>query len=123
EAGGTGPYCFFQSKRRLSEMPSSALISRADLPLLNHIATVSCLNTGSNLRRGLISKALAAVSLTSFITRAFYFSPLAGVRQIEATEWRLAGPSGSCGEPGQARSGASGSCRDCYDWYKNFRCY
>jgi hypothetical protein len=70
-------------------MPNSTAICRADLPLLNHIATVSRLNTGSYLRRGLTAAASVAASFIDFITRAFYFSPLAGVRQIEATSHPL----------------------------------
>jgi len=53
EARLTGPYCFFHSKRRLSEMPNSELICRADLPLFSHMATVSSLKRGSNFRRRL----------------------------------------------------------------------
>jgi hypothetical protein len=66
-------------------MPSSAAISRAALPLFNQRATASLLKRASNFLRGCIFAAFAAVSLTTFITQAFYFSPLAGVRQIEAT--------------------------------------
>src|SRR5215471_3244091 len=59
-----GPYCFFQSKRRLSLIPNSPLICRADLPLLSHMATISFLKRGSYLRRGLISAPWPAADLS-----------------------------------------------------------
>src|SRR5687767_5355370 len=61
-------------------MPNSAATSRADLPLLTHRATASRLKVTSNFRRDLISG-----TLSSFTIWTFHFSPLTGVRQIEAT--------------------------------------
>jgi hypothetical protein len=43
------------------------------------------LNVASYFRRGLMGAAKLAACFTSFMTLAFQFSPLAGVRQIEAT--------------------------------------
>ena len=83
--GGAIPYSSFQPYKWFCDMPNWALISRADLPLLNHSATASRLNVASYFRRGLMGAAKLAACFTSFMTLAFQFSPLAGVRQIEAT--------------------------------------
>ena len=87
-AAVAGPYSPFQPYKWFCDMPNWALISRADLPLLNHSATASRLNVASYFRRGLIGAAELAAFFTSFMTLAFQFSPLAGVRQIEATSLR-----------------------------------
>jgi hypothetical protein len=50
---------------------------------LSQSATASRLNVASYFRRGLIGG--ASLVLVSFIVRTFQFSPLTGVRQIEAT--------------------------------------
>jgi len=88
-AAVAGPYSSFQPYKWFCDMPNWALISRADLPLLNHSATASRLNVASYFRRGLMGAAKLAACFTSFMTLAFQFSPLAGVRQIEATSMIL----------------------------------